>query len=81
MNNALQERLAGLRAFQTVVNEITEEAPVDSFEKVRQEYREAHERVDLYGEALAARPYVAALERKVAELESRLRSQSKPHTW
>lgn len=84
MSSALQERLAGLRAFQEEVNVITAPDPTkkpETFEEVRQAYRDTREGVDLYGEALAARPYIAQLERRLADAESRLRTQSSHGKW
>jgi hypothetical protein len=70
-----------LRAFQQDVNEITKEAPVDEFTKAQTEYRAAREEIDLYAEALKARPYIAQLEQKLAEAENLLRERARPHGW
>jgi hypothetical protein len=78
---ATEELFARLRASQQAVNEITKEAPVDAFTKAQQEYREAREAVDLYDEALKARPYIAQLEQKLAEAENLLRERSRPRGW
>jgi hypothetical protein len=48
------------------------EVIMDELTTARNAYREARENVDLYDEALKARPYIAALERENADLKRRL---------
>jgi hypothetical protein len=78
MTEALRARLLALPTLPAP--EIVEDH-VDAFAKAQTEYREARDKVDLYDEALKARPYIAQLEQKLAEAESLLRARSRRGRW
>lgn len=53
----------------------------DDLSKARDDYRAATVAADLSAEAIAARKYVVQLERKVIELETRLRARPSRSKW